>query len=118
MTPEKPKRTIGVVHGCDPWPQIHVKTPREKKDRTKFSAGEGTISATFFGSPFPTLQPSTLRALTFRAPTLRTSTLRTSTFSCGSFVSGSALESTTSQTGPRPMLTSPARDEWSSMIWR
>ena len=39
ITPEKPKRAVGVVHGIDPGPQFREKTPTKEK-RSKVEEGE------------------------------------------------------------------------------
>ena len=40
MTPEKPKRTLWVVHGLEPRPQFHEKTP-QRDEKTTFAAEKG-----------------------------------------------------------------------------
>ena len=81
MTPEKPKRTIRAVHGRDPRPQFHEKTPssplppeREEKkrnlrqEREKKARNVGPPFSPLFGPhpfasppPHPTFGPPTLR---------------------------------------------------------
>ena len=52
VTLKKPKRTICVVHGRDPWPQFHEKTPKREDKRTKHGSGKRSPSKfckDFFG---------------------------------------------------------------------